>query len=524
MEGLVIYNNNKNNKKINPSFSFQFFSVFSIENLIKKTVKEVCNSFFSEDERDVVDLILRNIFGRKFLHKKTIKNLSKEERAKARLEKKKFCGLYGNPTLIENKAIYTPARCGCVTCEYCSKKEAQRVLNKYFDYFKSLLKKGEKLSFVTLTVKSSFDLKDQYQKIDKALRRLYQIRLFKNRTWKKIRKEYQKELREYTKNLAREKYSNKEERKKKTLEKIRIEILKKYRKHRFYFKKFEDLYKDSLEINSDLRIGQYFPAVWRLELTYDEKKGYHLHWHSIWLRFFPKLLLNVLWKKVTNGDGRIEDVRKVKGEKGILELNKYVCKHWIINRLPDEKILEVETVLFNVKKIRFWHLDEIKLEAEIEEKEEEKNKEILWYLDAKIEKTEKSKKSWLVLFDNKEKLEKVFNKYKNNIRDIWYLVKKMRDKNLEKVYYGDIVFELRKRKMRTEVFLSDKGDLIFSDKINEFLKTVKKMGDFVLEKINNLSLVNVKSRNSEEKDLSWIEEKWREIEKKLDFNEKDLPF
>jgi len=155
VEGLTIYNNNKNNKKINPSFSSDFFS----------------------DSSSFIDLIQGNICDR------NEKNLYKIEQAKKRLEKKKFCGQTGHVTYFpeSEKFVYQPHSCNAVTCPYCAVRESKRILSRYVDYFIDLIKKRKKIGFVTLTIKSSFNLKEVYDKLSKSLRKLYEYSLFGKR-------------------------------------------------------------------------------------------------------------------------------------------------------------------------------------------------------------------------------------------------------------------------------------------------------------------------------------------------------
>ena len=440
VEGLTIYNNNKNNKKINSSFSSGFSSD---------------NSF--------IDLIKGNICDRKLKWK--------YERAKARLKKKKECGRYGYPVLVlmENKIVYQPYSCGCVTCPYCAVKENKRVLAKYFEFFKSLIEKNKELSFITLTVKSSFNLKEVYEKLNLGLRKLYEMRLFGKRTWEKIKKEFYKELEFYRNNLPEnERY--------------------KAERQKIFFEEFEKKY--SYLIGSGLKVGQVFNAVWKLEITFNEKTGWHPHWHGVFFGFIPKLLILVLWKISTKGEGEIVDVRKVRGKKAIKELLKYTTKFWILNGLDEIRILEIETVLYNVKKIRHWGLDELEQQALKEEEEEKEKVKSLWWVSAILEK--------------------------ENLHDLWQVVRDMKEKEERERFYckAKIYPYADGSSLNVDLFLNQNGDLEIKDvKVIEILKKVERLGD----------LLPFGGKGEGDGD-NWVEERWREIQEKMEFNEKELPF
>ena len=441
MEGLTIYYNNKNNKKINPSFSFDF----------------------SSDSSSLIDLIKGNICDRKLKWK--------YEKAKKRLEKKKTCGKFGYPVLIENKIIYQPYSCGCVTCPFCAVKENKKVLAKYFEFFKSLIEKNKELSFITLTVKSSFNLKEVYEKLNLGLRKLYEMRLFGKRTWEKIKKEFYKELEFYRNNLPEnERY--------------------KAERQKIFFEEFEKKY--SYLIGSGLKVGQVFNAVWKLEITFNKKTGWHPHWHGVFFGFIPKLLILVLWKISTKGEGEIVDVRKVRGKKAIRELLKYTTKFWILNGLDEIRILEIETILYNVKKIRHWGLEELEEEAKKEEIEEEKRKKYLWWVRVQLEK--------------------------ENLHDVWEIVREMRERGeVERFYCEAKIFCYQNgESLKTNFYLNQNGELEIKDvRVLEVLKNVERLGDLLPFRIGG---------NGGGGGGDWVGEKYREIEKQMKINEKSLPF
>ena len=393
----------------------------------------------------------------------------KYERAKSRLRKKKQCGKYGYPVIVENKIVYQPYSCGCVTCPYCAVKENKRVLAKYFEFFKCLIEKNKELSFITLTVKSSFNLKEVYEKLNSGLKKLYEIRLFGRRTWEKIKKEFYKELERYENNLPEEeKY--------------------KAKRQRVFFEEFEKKFLHL--IGSGLKVGQIFNAVWKLEITFNKESGWHPHWHSIWTGYIPKLLLLVLWKKATRGEGEIIDVRRVQGKKAIRELLKYTTKFWILNGLDEMRILEIETILYNVKKIRHWGLDELEQEAKKEEIEEEKKRKYLWWVRVKLER--------------------------ENLHDVWEIVKEMKKRGETERFYckAKIYCFQDGEDLDTVFYLNQEGELEIKDEnVLEILKKVERLGDLLPFKIGNGGGGG-----------GWMDEKWREIEKEMKINEKNLPF
>ena len=395
----------------------------------------------------------------------------KYERAKSRLRKKRECGKYGYLVIVENKIVYQPYSCGCVTCPFCAVKENKRVLAKYFEFFKSLIEKNKELSFITLTVKSSFNLKEVYEKLNSGLKKLYEIRLLGKRTWEKVKEEFYKELERYEKNLSEnEKY--------------------KAERQKIFFEEFEK--KCSHLIGSGLKLGQVFNCVWKLEVTYNKKTGWHPHWHSIWAGFIPKLLLLVLWRIATKGEGEIIDVRRVRGKKAIKELLKYTTKFWILNELSEIRILEIETILYNVKKIRHWGLEELEEEAEKEEIEEEKKKKYLWWVGVRLEK--------------------------ENLHDVWEIVREMKERGeVERFYCEAKIFCYQDgESLKTNFYLNQDGELEIKDKkILEILKKVERLGDLLPFKVGG---------NGGDSGSCWIEEKWREIQKKMEIEENGLPF
>ena len=387
------------------------------------------------------------------------------------MEKKKTCGKFGYPVLIENKIIYQPYSCGCVTCPFCAVKENKKVLAKYFEFFKSLIEKNKELSFITLTVKSSFNLKEVYEKLNLGLRKLYEMRLFGKRTWEKIKKEFYKELEFYRNNLPEnERY--------------------KAERQKIFFEEFEKKY--SYLIGSGLKVGQVFNAVWKLEITFNKKTGWHPHWHGVFFGFIPKLLILVLWKISTKGEGEIVDVRKVRGKKAIRELLKYTTKFWILNGLDEIRILEIETILYNVKKIRHWGLEELEEEAKKEEIEEEKRKKYLWWVRVQLEK--------------------------ENLHDVWEIVREMRERGeVERFYCEAKIFCYQNgESLKTNFYLNQNGELEIKDvRVLEVLKNVERLGDLLPFRIGG---------NGGGGGGDWVGEKYREIEKQMKINEKSLPF
>jgi len=311
-----------------------------------------------------------------------------------------------------------------------------------------------------------------YESLNNGLKRLYEIRLFGRRTWEKVKKEFYKELERYEKNLSEN-------------EKYKAERQKKY------FEEFEKKY--SFLIGSGLKFGQVFNAVWKLEVTFNKKIGWHPHWHSIFSGFIPKLLILVLWKMATRGEGEIVDVRKVRGKKAIRELLKYTTKFWILNGLDEIRILEIETILYNVKKIRHWGLEELEEEAEKEEKEEEKKRKALWWIRICLEK--------------------------ENLHDIWDIVREMKKGGETERFYckAKIYCYQDGESLKTDFYLDQEGELKIKDvAVLEVLKKVERLGDLLPFKIGG--------NGGGGGDGGWIKEKWQEIQKKLNFNEKDLPF
>ena len=255
-------------------------------------------------------------------------------------------------------AIYQPHTCGSLFCPYCSRKKRLKVLLPYKEVLASLARKQGAV-FYTLTIRNGKDIVERVEIAFKALTRLYEIRPFRPKVWKKLKEEFRQELKayaEYLKRLVRAGVITRKEAKRKIETQVK------------YFKQFVKKYK-SLPNAKELKLGQILPVIWVFELTKGEG-GYHPHWHGIGLERLPKLLLTVLWRKVTKGEGQIVDVRTVnkgkRAEQAVMDyLMDYVADGFVAvgdnTGGPDfTEMVEIETALYGRRKVRVWGFDLIK--------------------------------------------------------------------------------------------------------------------------------------------------------------------
>ena len=354
----------------------------------------------------------------------------KLERAKKRLEKLASCGKNGHLLLviekkngkeISRKLRYHPHRCHSVLCPYCSFENFRQTFAKYIEVFEEWCKANKRLAFWTLTLRSFSSPVEAVEFAFKALEKLYQFRLGK-RNWGKIRKEFAKEVLSYYRAL---KGVDKEARQK---------VLKQIR----YFREFEARIQES----SGVKFGQLFNAVWKFEITYTER-GWHPHWHGIVDAYIPKLLLTVLWRIASEGLGEITDVRRVaKGRKGLLELTKYITKHWELEGVEFEKLVELEAALLGRKKFRVWGFEVLEFEED-----EEVEYVAFWMIRCEL-------------------------KYRKNLHQVSRLIRRMRRAGVKKARIDRIViYDERQGVFECDLWLFDDGSLVVLDEhvVNMFV-------------------------------------------------------
>ncbi|RLA76026.1 MAG: hypothetical protein DRG33_08260, partial [Deltaproteobacteria bacterium] len=140
-----------------------------------------------------------------------------------------------------------------------------------------------------------------------------------------------------------------------------------------------------------------------------------------------------------------------------------------------------------------WGLEELEEEAKKEEIEEEKRKKYLWWVRVQLEK--------------------------ENLHDVWEIVREMRERGeVERFYCEAKIFCYQNgESLKTNFYLNQNGELEIKDvRVLEVLKKVERLGDLLPFKIGG--------NGGGGGDGGWIKEKWQEIQKKLNFDEKDLPF
>jgi hypothetical protein len=297
-----------------------------------------------------------NVFfgDREFLRSYILKNFKRAGdvrkiiRAYLRLKRLNTCGTTGHISAVfrENrleKVKLVPHRCGSVHCAYCNFYDSRKRMRQVSAYYETLIAQGCDLSFITLTIQNSFDVFEAIERARKALQRLYQFRLFGKRNWVRVVREFRRETLKYYRALRRRGYSPHE-----ALKRVRFQI-----------KLFREFEKSTLGYSHDAKFGEILKAVWKFELTYSHRTGFHAHWHAITTLFIPKLLLTVIARIVGFGD--ICDIRKVRGAKAVKELGKYVSKHFELKGLSFEKKLDVEVALHSFQKLRVWNISKDEL-------------------------------------------------------------------------------------------------------------------------------------------------------------------
>jgi len=275
---------------------------------------------------------------------KQIRKPRKLVRALKRLRRKDTCGLTGHLVVCVDKETSMIVKlkranhsCRSVHCPYCQLRESRKRLSSVISWFSHLLESGERLSFITITIQSSHNIFEHIAHLKLAFERFYQMRIGR-RAWEQISKEFFEELEEYALNLRKKGYSDEE---------IRVRVERQI----YFFEQFEKFVIAGLDENAKVK-DIFRSAVWKFELTYNEKEGYHAHFHAITTVFMPKLLLTVLVRRA--GLGAICDIRELRGRQGLVELAKYETKYWELESLSFEEKLAVEVALLGFKKFRVW--------------------------------------------------------------------------------------------------------------------------------------------------------------------------
>ena len=346
--------------------------------------------------------------------KKSLKRLLAEKR----IEKLPHCGSTGhlavgfNIETQEVEGFYHPHSCGSLFCPYCSKRKRIQILRPY----KELLKRYETHEvkvFITTSIRNGFDIHERVEVLSKSLTRLYELKIFGKRKWREVRKAFFEELKEYRENLKRKGLKPKEIRRKVKLQ-VRL------------FKKFVNRYRN-LPDKEKKKLGQILNVLWAFELTYNPETGYHPHLHGIGLGEIPKVLLTVLWRMATKGEGEIVDVRKVKDmEEAFDYLEDYLADGFIdlgdFRGVSKEQMIEVEEALHGRRKVRVWGFDLLKgqqlgLEGSGAEGE-----------------SGEGDNSWLIVHARKLGI-KILIKERKNLYDYWKEYRKARKEGKERPYF-----------------------------------------------------------------------------------------
>lgn len=334
--------------------------------------------------------------------------LSTVKRAYQKLKKYPECGKSGGIRFGYDykqgevvDLILHPISCNSIHCPYCQWRHSRRRLSEIISYFTKALSQGEKLTFITLTIPSTFEIGEAVAKSKKLIERLYQFRFRGKRIRERLKTLFLEELVSYTLSLIE---GDKGELSESEREQVSLELLDLFKS---FVNKAEELspeefaelrqdFTDRLvssslsryfplskgrerkiwrqlffycdfgyrmqEVPSDAKLGTVLSAVWKFELTYSKEHGYHPHWHGITNFLLPKLYLTAICRYL--GFGEISDIRLVDGRKGVVELAKYETKPW---ELPTDDFVEMlkrESFMDSFRKLRVWNL-----EAEEEDRE-----------------------------------------------------------------------------------------------------------------------------------------------------------
>jgi len=289
--------------------------------------------------------------------------------------------------------ILNPISCNSVHCRYCQWRHSRSRLSEVVSYFARELEEGRQLTFITLTVRSTHDIGEAVRLSKRLMERFYQLRFRGKVIQRKLRALFIEELAGFTVSLFGELLDGDERdacvKELVPLMEEYVEIAEKRSPNEFkelksaFFKallasslsRFSSLsdwyarvervfrqlyfYSDFCSrlsgISPDVKLGQYLSAVWKFELTYSPEHGYHPHWHGITNFLVPKLYLTAICRYV--GFGSVNDVRLVRGFKGLVELAKYEAKPWELPMDDPVEVLKREAFLHGFKKLRVWNLE-----------------------------------------------------------------------------------------------------------------------------------------------------------------------
>ena len=290
----------------------------------------------------------------------------KKEKARRRLERLPSCGKTGHVVAVLGgegvRLEYQPHRCHSVLCPFCAYENFKETYSEHVEVFESWLSAGRSLVFITLTCPSSHDPREAIDVSFTLIDKLYQWRVGRNNV-RKLKKETFREIRAYNRNL---KAKGDPERNKKV--KRQVEFTRE-------FFRWLDSY-----VGAGYKFGQLLNAMVKFEVTYSREHGFHPHFHLIADRYIPKVVLTALCRLI--GFGEVTDIREVRGRKGLVELTKYITKHWELEGLSEEQKVELEASLMYRKKFRVWGFELIELERGEEEGEERVH---LWWFRVELD-------------------------------------------------------------------------------------------------------------------------------------------
>ena len=287
-----------------------------------------------------------------------------------------------------------PISCDSVHCPYCLFRHSRKTISETVSALKEHLKKGRFLTFITLTLPSTHNIFEAVRLAGKFITSLYQRNFRGPNVSKKLRELFVEELVSYSISLFTKKpnvFLNSED--KERLREDLTPLMEKfvsYAEERlpadfkrlrssFYsqlsssfsryfclpldwkdraYKVFRQLFFYSdyhsrvSKVSPDLKLGQFLSAIWKFEITYSPEHGYHPHWHGITDFVVPKLYLTAICRLV--GFGEVNDIRQVRGFKGLVELAKYETKPWELPMDDPVEVLKREVALFRYHKLRKW--------------------------------------------------------------------------------------------------------------------------------------------------------------------------
>lgn len=253
-----------------------------------------------------------------------------------------------------------PIGCGSPLCPKCEKQRTKKNLRKWGP----VLRRFKSPRMITLTIASGFDAAERVDTLNESFRRLLDTRM-----GSRARGHLLAETLAYIDNMKAP--DDKKAHHRISAERFMTEVERLEIKFREGWRERAELVIDGLPNTPDPQDGAQFKfrhcigkGISAFEATWDDKHipslGYHVHRHLTLdgTVFIPQVILTVLWRNATNGDGYIVDIRRLRdrdSRKWEREAIKYCCKMW---EIPDDHADELEAAIRGLKRI--WPLGGLK--------------------------------------------------------------------------------------------------------------------------------------------------------------------